>query len=314
VPLVQVGLFIAPQEGADYDDQLRAALTAERHGFDAFVRSDHYLGFGAPRLPGPTDSWVTLAGLARETERILLGTMVSSATFRLPGPLAISVAQVDAMSGGRVLLGLGAGWSEPEHLAYGIPYPPLRERFDRLEEQLQIVKGLWTTPVGANFDFAGRYYRVDTSPALPKPIQHPHPPIIVGGTGEKRTPALAARYADEFNLPPFQNRAATEAAFARVRDACRSAGRDPASLCLSVTLTTICGEDRVDVERRGAVSPPQYAAADLVGRPSEVAERLSAYAALGADRAYLRILDLRDVEHIELLGERVIRPMRGLTS
>jgi F420-dependent oxidoreductase-like protein len=303
---VQVGLFVAPQEGADYDDQLRAALTAERHGFDAFVRSDHYLGFGAARLPGPSDSWVTLAGLARETERILLGTMVSSATFRLPGPLAITVAQVDAMSGGRVLLGLGAGWSEPEHLAYGIRYPPLGERFDRLEEQLQIIKGLWTTPVGARFDFAGSYYRIDGSPALPKPTQVPHPPIIVGGTGAKRTPALAARYADEFNLPPFQGVAGTKDAFARVQAACESSGRDPRSLGLSVTLTTVCGEDQHEIARRGAVSPPQYEAADLVGPPSQIAEQLDEYAALGATRVYLRVLDLRDLAQIELLGSQVL--------
>jgi F420-dependent oxidoreductase-like protein len=303
---VQVGLFVAPQEGANYDDQLQAALSAERHGFGAFVRSDHYLGFGAARLPGPTDSWVTLAGLARETKRIQLGTLVSSATFRLPGPLAITVAQVDTMSGGRVLLGLGAGWSEPEHLAYGIRYPPLGERFDRLEEQLHIIKGLWTTPVGAMFDFAGRYYRISASPALPKPMQNPHPPIIVGGTGAKRTPDLAVRYADEFNLPPFQGVAETRAAFARVRSACESVGRDPRSLGLSVTLTTVCGEDQREIERRGAVSPSQHEAADLVGRPSQIADHLNEYAALGASRAYLRILDLRDLEHIELLGSQVL--------
>ena len=303
---MHVGLFVAPQEGANYDDQLQAALTAERHGFDAFVRSDHYLGFGAAQLPGPSDSWVTLAGLARETQRIQLGTMVSSATFRLPGPLAITVAQVDTMSGGRVLLGLGAGWSEPEHLAYGIRYPPLRERFDRLEEQLQIIKGLWTTPVGAQFDFAGSYYRIDASPALPKPTQKPHPPIVVGGTGAKRTPALAARYADEFNLPPFQGVAATKDAFARVQTACESVGRDPRSLGLSVTLTTVCGEDQHEIERRGGVSPPQYEAADLVGLPSQIAEQLDEYAALGATRVYLRVLDLRDLAHIELLGSQVL--------
>ncbi len=303
---MQVGLFVAPQEGANYDDQLQAALAAERQGFAAFVRSDHYLGFGADRLPGPTDSWVTLAGLARETKRIQLGTLVSSATFRLPGPLAITVAQVDTMSGGRVLLGLGAGWSEPEHLAYGIRYPPLGERFDRLEEQLHIIKGLWATPVGAMFDFAGRYYRITASPALPKPTQSPHPPIIVGGTGAKRTPALAARFADEFNLPPFQGVTETKAAFARVRTACESVGREPSSLGLSVTLTTVCGEDQREIERRGAVSPRQYEAADLVGLPSQIADQLNEYAALGASRAYLRILDLRDLEHVELLGSQVL--------
>ena len=303
---MDIGLFVAPQEGASYDDQLRAALAAERHGFDAFVRSDHYLGFAGARLPGPTDSWVTLAGLARETDRIQLGTMVSSATFRLPGPLAIAVAQVDVMSGGRVLLGLGAGWSEPEHLAYGIRYPPLGERFDRLEEQLQIILGLWTTAVGETFDFTGRHYQLDASPALPKPMQQPHPPVVVGGTGARRTPALAARYADEFNLPPFQSIEEIATAFARVRTACESIGRDPGSLALSVTLTTVCGEDQGEIERRGAVSPAQYQAADLVGLPSQVSEQLDAYKALGANRAYLRVLDLRDVEHIELLGREVL--------
>jgi F420-dependent oxidoreductase-like protein len=303
---VDIGLFVAPQEGASYDDQLRAALAAERYGFDAFVRSDHYLGFGGARLPGPTDSWVTLAGLARETDRIQLGTMVSSATFRLPGPLAIAVAQVDVMSGGRVLLGLGAGWSEPEHLAYGIRYPPLGERFGRLEEQLQIVLGLWTTPVGQTFDFAGRHYQLDASPALPKPARQPHPPVVVGGTGARRTPALAARFADEFNLPPFQSVEEIATAFARVRKACGSIGRDPSSLGLSVTLTTVCGEDQSEIERRGAVSPAQYEVADLVGLPSQVSEQLDAYKALGANRAYLRVLDLRDVEHIELLGREVL--------
>jgi F420-dependent oxidoreductase-like protein len=303
---VDIGLFVAPQQGASYHDQLLAARAAEGSRFSDFVRSDHYLGFGESGLPGPTDSWVTLAGLARETERIRLGTMVSSATFRLPGPLAITVAQIDAMSNGRVVLGLGAGWSEEEHRAYGIPYPPLRERFERLDEQLAIVKGLWTTPVGSTFDFIGRHYQIAQSPALPKPVQQPHPPIVVGGTGAKRTPALAARYADEFNLPPFQGTVATRAAFERVRAACETAGRDPATLALSVTLTTVCGSDRSEVERRGSVSPPQYAMADLVGLPAEVAEQLAQYTALGATRAYLRILDLHDLDQIALLGTAVL--------
>ena len=304
---MEIGLFVAPQEGASYDDQLRAAVAAERHGFDAFVRSDHYLGFGGARLPGPTDSWVTLAGLARETERIQLGTMVSSATFRLPGPLAIAVAQVDVMSGGRVLLGLGAGWSEPEHLAYGIRYPPLGERFDRLEEQLQIVLGLWTTPVGETFDFAGRHYQLDASPALPKPMQRPHPPVVVGGTGPRRTPALAARYADEFNLPPFQSRRGDRDGVrarpggVRMRsDATRARSRSRSRSRRSAVRT------REQIEHRGAVSPAQYEAADLVGLPSQIADQLDEYADLGASRAYLRVLDLRDVEHIELLGSQVL--------
>jgi alkanesulfonate monooxygenase SsuD/methylene tetrahydromethanopterin reductase-like flavin-dependent oxidoreductase (luciferase family) len=210
------------------------------------------------------------------------------------------------MSNGRVVLGLGAGWNEEEHRACGIPYPPLRERFERLDEQLAIVKGLWTTPVGSTFDFIGRHYQIERSPALPKPVQQPHPPIVVGGTGPKRTPALAAKYADEFNLPPFQGTVATRAAFGRVQAACETAGRDPATLDLSVTLTTVCGSNRRELERRGSVSPPQYATADLVGVPTEVAEQLAEYAALGATRAYLRILDLHDVEQVALLGTAVL--------
>jgi F420-dependent oxidoreductase-like protein len=298
--------MVAPQQGASYDDQLRAARTTEAAGFSDFVRSDHYLAFDSTGLPGPTDSWITLAGLARETGRVRLGTMVSAATFRLPGPLAIAVAQVDAMSGGRTAFALGAGWAEAEHHAYGIPFPPPRERFDRLEEQLAIITGMWRTPVGETFSFDGTYYRLVDCPALPKPVQQPHPPVIVGGSGPRRTPRLAARFADEFNLPPFNPPDATAAAFARVRAACEEIGRDPATLELSVTLTTVCGGDRAELERRGAVSPAQFEAADLRGTPDEVLEQLAAYRAIGADRAYLRLLDLRDVDHIALLGASLV--------
>jgi F420-dependent oxidoreductase-like protein len=298
--------MVAPQQGASYDDQLRAARATEASGFTDFVRSDHYLAFDTPGLPGPTDSWITLAGLARETERVRLGTMVSAATFRLPGPLAIAVAQVDAMSGGRITLALGAGWAEQEHHAYGIPFPPPHERFERLEEQLALITGMWDTPVGETFSFDGVHYQLLDCPALPKPVQQPHPPVIVGGTGPRRTPDLAARFADEFNLPPFNPPDATAAAFARVRAACEKVGRDPSTLDLSVTLTTVCGADRNELERRGAVSPPQFEAADLAGTPDQVVEMLAAYRDVGADRAYLRLLDLHDVEHIQLLGESVL--------
>jgi F420-dependent oxidoreductase-like protein len=303
---MHVGVMVAPQQGASYDDQLRAAQATEAGGFSDFVRSDHYLAFDGVGLPGPTDSWITLAGLARETARVRLGTMVSAATFRFPGPLAIAVAQVDAMSGGRVTLALGAGWAEQEHQAYGIPFPPPRERFERLEEQLELILGMWATPAGETYSFAGAHYQLVDCPALPKPVQRPHPPVIVGGTGPRRTPNLAARFADEFNLPPFNPPDATAAAFARVCAACEEIGRDPATLELSVTLTTVCGADRAEVERRGAVSPAQFEAADLRGTPDEVAEQLAAYRDIGADRAYLRVLDLRDVAHIELLGDAVL--------
>ncbi len=302
---MHIGLMVAPQQGASYEDQLNAARAAEAAGFSDFVRSDHYLAFTSTGLPGPTDSWITLAGLARETERIRIGTMVSAATFRLPGPLAIMVAQVDAMSGGRVTLALGAGWAEEEHRAYGIPFPPPAERFDRLEEQLAIVTGIWKTPIGATFNFEGVHYQLSECPGLPKPVQQPHPPVIVGGTGARRTPSLAARFADEFNLPPFQGEAMTREAFERVRAACETQGRDPDTLALSVTLTTVCGADRTDIDRRGAVSPVQYEMADLVGTPEQVAEQLNAYRDLGAARAYLRVLDLRDLDQVGLLGDVV---------
>src|SRR5262245_16855711 len=222
-------VFTEPQMGASYDDQLAVAQRAEACGYDGFFRSDHFLAMGpflaAGGRPGPTDSWVTLGALARETSRVRLGTLVTSATFRLPGPLAISVAQVDAMSGGRVELGLGSGWHEGEHRAYGIPFPPLRERFDRLEEQLQIVTGLWATPPGSTFSFQGRYYDLENSPALPKPVQQPGPPVIVGGHGQQRTPRLAARYADEFNVP-FGSLDATRKQYQRVDQACAAIERD----------------------------------------------------------------------------------------
>src|ERR1700724_410688 len=187
-------IFTEPQNGATYDQQLAMARAAELAGFDAFFRSDHYIAFSGPGLPGPTDAWTTLAGLARDTSRIRLGTLVTSATFRFPGPLAVMVAQVDAMSGGRVELGLGAGWYDDEHRAYGIPFPPTRERFDRLEEQLEIITGLWTTPVGERFNYEGRHYRLVDSPALPKPLQRPHPPIILGGFGTRPAPSAAAGF------------------------------------------------------------------------------------------------------------------------
>ena len=203
------------------------------------------------------------------------------------------------------------GWAEEEHRAYGIPFPSPSERFDRLDEQLAIITGLWDTPVGTTFTFRGTHYELLGCPGLPKPLQQPHPPVIVGGTGARRTPALAAHYADEFNLPPFQGPELTAEAFGRVRAACESAGRDPASLDLSVTLTTVCGADRSEVERRGAVSPPQFEGADLAGTPGQVCEQLAVYRNLGAARAYLRLLDLRDVDQVELLGMQVLPEFRS---
>lgn len=296
-------IFTEPQQGATYDDLLRVARAAEDAGYDAFFRSDHYLAMGGNGLPGPTDAWITLAGLARETSRIRLGTLVTAATFRLPGVLAISVAQVDAMSGGRVELGLGTGWYEQEHTVYGIPFPPLAERFERLEEQLQIVTGLWdaTEP----FSFAGKHYAVSDSPALPKPAQRPHPPVVVGGGGPKRTPRLAATYADEFNLP-FASVEATTAQFGRVREACAQTGR---SLVLSAAQVLCVGRDEAEVARRAAAigrDPAELRENGLAGTPAEVVDKIGRYAEAGASRLYLQVLDLSDLEHLELVAAEVM--------
>src|SRR6266567_2665168 len=251
---MKLRIFTEPQQGADYQTLRAVALATEELGFDAFIRSDHYLTMGGSGRPGPTDAWATLAALAVETSRIRLGTLMSSATFRLPGPLAVTVAQIYQMSGGRIECGLGAGWCEGEHTAYGIPFPSLRERFDLLQEQLAIITGLWEAPEGETFSFEGTHYQLTDSPALPKPAQRPRPPVIVGGSGARRTPRLAARYADEYNVA-FRTVADSAAAFGRVREACYAAGRDPSSVIYSVAQTVCCGKDEAEFGRRAAAAP-----------------------------------------------------------
>jgi F420-dependent oxidoreductase-like protein len=307
-------VFTEPQFGASYDQLLAVAQCAEEEGFDAFFRSDHYLTMGqGDGRPGPTDAWGTLAGLARDTSRLRLGTLVTSATFRLPGPLAIMVAGVDAMSGGRVELGLGAGWYQAEHRAYGIPFPSTGERFERLEEQLAIITGLWATPDGSTFDFPGRHYHLEGSPALPKPVQRPHPPVIVGGSGVRKTPRLAARFADEFNTP-FLGPDAARLQYQRVEQACEDAGRDPASMRFSFAVTTCCGTDQAELGRRLEAIGQQEA--DLrqrgaCGTPAEVAERLGQWAEAGAEVAYLQILDVTDLDHLRLIAREVLPMVQG---
>jgi F420-dependent oxidoreductase-like protein len=304
-------IFTEPQQGASYDDLLAVAREAEALGFDAFFRSDHYLKMGdVSGLPGPTYAWITLAGLARDTERIRLGTLVTAATFRLPGALAISVAQVDAMSGGRVELGLGSGWYDQEHTAYGIPFPPLAERFERLEEQLAIVTGLWETPVGETFSFDGAHYQLADSPALPKPVQSPRPPVLVGGWGKSRTPRLAARFADEFNVP-FSSLAETTTSYDRVVAAIDAEGRDGrAPIVFSFAQTIVCGATDAEVRRRAesvGLDPngPPASGGQLYGTPARVAEQLADFVKAGASRAFLQVLDLRDLEHLELIAAEV---------
>jgi F420-dependent oxidoreductase-like protein len=305
---MKLRIFTEPQQGASYDQLLAVARAAEANGFDAFFRSDHLMRMGGgDGRPGPTESWVTLGALARETSRIRLGTLVTSATFRLPGLLAITVAQVDAMSGGRVELGLGSGWAEPEHTAYGVPFPPLGERFDRLTEQLEIVTGLWATPAGERFSYAGRHWTLVDSPAMPKPTQQPRPPLIVGGGGARRTPRLAARFADEFNMP-FASVAATARQFRRVRAACEAAGRDPAGILCSAAQTICCGATEAELASRAAAigrDPGDLRANAVAGTPDEVVARLRAFADAGASRAYLQVLDLDGLEHLDLLAAEV---------
>jgi F420-dependent oxidoreductase-like protein len=306
---MRLRIFTEPQQGASYATLRQVATTAEALGFDGFFRSDHYLKMGdGDGQPGPTDAWATLAALAVETSRIRLGTLVTCATFRLPGPLAIAVAQVDEMSGGRVEFGIGAGWFDAEHRAYGVPFPPLKERFDRFEEQLAIITGLWETPEGKTFSFDGRYYAVTDSPGLPKPAQRPHPPVIVGGAGRRRTPAIAARYASEFNAN-FVAPAEAAGLYGRVRDACRAEGRDPASMTFTIAHTVCCGKDDADLRRRAAAigrDPDQLRTAAIAGSPSEIVDRIGQYAEAGASTVYLQVLDLGDLAHLELLAAEVL--------
>ncbi|WP_313405960.1 LLM class F420-dependent oxidoreductase [Aeromicrobium sp.] len=303
---MRLRIFTEPQQGASYDDLLAVATVAEQAGFDAFFRSDHYLAMGGDGLPGPSDAWITLAGLARDTSTIRLGTLVTSATFRHPGPLAISVAGVDQMSGGRVELGLGAGWFDAEHRAYGIPFVDTPERFDRLEEQLEIVTGLWSDASGS-FSFHGKHYELQDSPALPKPAQE-RLPVIIGGKGKRRTPALAARFADEFNIP-FESVDFTRTQFGRVRTACEAADRDPDSLTYSNALVLCAGADEAEVARRAAAigrEVDELRENGLAGTPAEIVDKIGTYAETGAERLYLQVLDLSDLDHLRLVAEEVM--------
>ncbi len=312
-------IFTEPQQGASYDELLAAARATEEAGLDAFFRSDHYLRIGtSPRrgpLPGPTDAWVTLGALARETTRVRLGTLVSSATFRSPGQLAIIAAQVDVMSGGRVEVGIGAGWYEAEHRAYALPFPPaLRDRLDRLEEYLEVVSGLWRTPVGESFNFDGRHFSVEESPALPKPLQQPGPPLIVGGKGTRRTPTLAARFADECNVSFPADIGEARAVFAGLDAACERLGRDPRTVARSVALTVCVGDTEREFLRRAEAigrTPTDIRGRSAAGLVEEVAERLGEFGELGLRRVYLQLLDLSDLEQIALIGERLAPLLAG---
>ncbi|MDM4721889.1 LLM class F420-dependent oxidoreductase [Micromonospora sp. WMMA1363] len=307
-------VFTNPQQGASYEAVAGTAKAVEDLGLDGFFRSDHFVAMeGAAGMPGPTDAWVTLGALARETRRIRLGTLMTAATFRHPGLLAVTVAQVDQMSNGRVDFGLGTGWHEPEHRAHGIPFPALGERFDRFEEQLAIITGLWETPPDRLFSHDGQHYQLVESPALPKPAQHPRPPVIVGGTGPTRTPRLAARYADEFNHAfPTLEEIATQGA--RVDAACEKIGRAPSTLRRSAAVLLVCGRDAADVARRsedvGGLFTPHMMEHGLVGSPTSVVERIGAFADAGISRLYLQTPSQFDVDHLEYFSQHVLPQLR----
>lgn len=310
---MELRIFTEPQQGASYDDLLRVARCTEDAGYGAFFRSDHYLKMGSvDGLPGPTDAWTTLAGLARETSRLRLGTLMTAATFRWPGPLAITVAQVDAMSGGRVEFGFGSGWYAEEHAAYGLPFPSLGERFDRYAEQLEVITGLWQTPEGSTYSYDGRHYQLTDSPALPKPVQRPRPPVLIGGGGRKRTPALAARFADEFNMP-FSDVETTAEQFERVDAACREIGRDPAEVIRSVAKVVCVGADDAVLARRAEAigrGLDDLRRDGLAGTPAEVVDTVGRLRErTGIERIYLQVLDLGDLDHIEFIAAEVARQL-----
>lgn len=307
-------IFTEPQQGASFATLLAAAQATREAGFSAFFRSDHILKMGSvDGLPGPSDSFVTLAAIAAAVPDIRLGTLVTSATFRHPSMLAIAAANIDDISGGRLELGLGSGWYEQEHTAYGIEFgESFGERFDRLTEQLEIITGLWDTPVGGSFEHRGKHFRLAGAPGLPKPRQigrtgTPRVPIIIGGNGPKRTPALAARFADEFNIG-FAALEAVRTQVQRVRAACERDGRDPETLIYSGAQVLCLGRDDAEVGRRAQAIglPAERPDSDLAGTPQQVIDALGRWGEAGVQRMYLQVLDPDDLDHIALAGQTLI--------
>lgn len=312
--MTELAVLLEPRHGASYEQILEMARVAEASGLDAFFRSDHYLGVD-PDDPDyrVTDSWITLAGLARETRRIRLGTLTTAGTFRHPGVLAVAVSTANAMSGGRIELGLGTGWYEQEHAQFGIPFPPMKERFDRLEEQLEILTGLWRQPAGQPYSFQGEHFQLERNAALPG--KYGATKLIVGGMGPKRTPALAARYADEFNAA-FAPLGQARQRFDHVRELCERAGRDPATLTTSIVIPRVClGHDDAEIARRREIlGPPIGEIPDqgLSGTPQQAAEQLAEWVEIGTDRIYIHLLDVHDLDHVRLLGEELTPLLRRL--
>jgi F420-dependent oxidoreductase-like protein len=317
---MRFALMTEPQQGLSYAEILAIARTAEDAGFEAFFRSDHYTSFpGSSGLP-TTDAWATLAGLARETTRINLGTLVSPITFRLPGNLAKVATTVAEMSGGRLEVGMGAGWNELEHQRHGLPFPSTRERFDMLEEQLAIVHGLWTQPDG--WSHQGHYWQVDDASFQPKPAApagRKHPNLIIGGDGGPRMARLVATYADEINISSATP-ADAAAAYARVDDACRAKGRDPKTVARSAMVGVLVGRDESELRARvkAQLEMLGHDADDpgegerwlaerrrrwIMGTPAEARDRVREFAAAGVERIMFQDFLPRDLAMVRLLGE-----------
>ncbi|MGH2540168.1 MAG: TIGR03560 family F420-dependent LLM class oxidoreductase [Actinomycetota bacterium] len=314
---MDVCVMIEGQEGVTWDQWVALARACEEHGYEGLFRSDHYLSFWGPREHGALDAWATISALGAITERIRLGSMVSPVTFRHPSELAKVVVTADHASRGRVELGMGAGWFEGEHRAFGFPFPPNRERIDRLSEQVEIVHRLWGGD-GAQVDFEGEHYRLEACPALPAPRQDPHPPLIIGGGAGPRSAALAARWADEYDTV-YVSPAEARERFDRVSAACEAIGRDPASVRHSVLLKVVAGADDAEVRGRAADQMAwqkedgdvdAYLAdlreSGLVGTPAEIVGRLGEYAEAGVHRVLVHQLVHTDLEAVELIGREVV--------
>ncbi len=319
---MRFALMSEPQQGLAYTEILALARTAEEAGFESYLRSDHYASFPGAAGQATTDAWATLAGLARETARIGLGTLVSPVTFRSPGNLAKVVTTVAEMSGGRIELGLGAGWNVAEHRQHGLPFPDIGERFDMLEEQLAIIHGLWTEPAGWNYQ--GRFWQVEDAHFAPRPVARGgrrHPNLILGGHGGPRLVALVARYADELNISS-ESPAEVAKGYERLRHACVAAGRDPQTVTRSAMTGVLVGRDEAEVNRRVATLMAgfgQSGSADdwlaerrarwIIGTPDEARASINEFEAAGAERLMLQTFLPRDLEMVRLLGEVVgLRP------
>lgn len=308
-------VMLEPQEGGTYDEMAALALKAEALGFGGFFRSDHYHPMNVPLESDSSDAWAVLAGLARDTRRIRLGTMVSPMTFHYPGEFAKLVATIDQMSGGRIEVGMGAGWFEKEHVAYGLPFPDAKGRMDRLEDALEICTRLWSDGVGHSYE--GKQFSIKDAPGYPKPAQRPHPPIIIGGGGARRTPRLAARFADEWNTFGGLNQFNTRKQ--RLLDACAAVGRDPSTIRLSSAGVTIVGVDEQDLRRRVQIRLDHNNQKDdvdewiktmqgdgwYVGTVDQVAEQVRALKAAGCTRWYFQLVPVNDYGMLEIIAKEL---------